>query len=132
MQRSVSRRRRAAGATFASALGLLAYAGGCLIAGAPVASASVTPAPLLGASERGAIPGEYVVVLKEPSQLRAEGLRGQATGLGGRSATERVTLAANRGRRAGAVVTQQYTHALHGYAADAAKTAVDEYLLPRL
>jgi len=89
---------------------MMAVASG-LLTGAPIATAAVTPAPLLGTSALGAIPGEFVVVLKESSGLRA-------TGLGEVSSADLVAKAVARGRKAGAVVTHQYTHALQGYAAD--------------
>jgi subtilisin family serine protease len=97
-------------AATAVAVGLVATG---LLAATPVAAAPVTaePAPLLGASAQGVIPGEYVVVLKEGSGL-------QATGLGEPSPAELVAGAVARGRRAGAVITQQYTRALRGYGAD--------------
>jgi subtilisin family serine protease len=84
---------------------------------APIAAGSATavattagPAPLLGSSAPGVIPGEFVVVLKDHSGLRASGL-GQLT------AAQLVAAAVTRGRKTGAVITQQYTRALRGYGA---------------
>ncbi len=95
----------------------------------------VVLAPLLGASAHGVIPGEYIVVLKDRpglpvrsglpvhsdlqnrSEPRASsGLR--IAGLGEPSSADLVAAAVARGRKAGAVVTQQYTRALRGYGAD--------------
>jgi subtilisin family serine protease len=79
--------------------------------GVPGASASPVPAPLLGTASPGAIPGEYLVVLKQPAGL-------QAAGLGPSSSSRLVADAVARGRSIGAVVTHQYTHALQGYGAE--------------
>ncbi|HST82421.1 MAG TPA: S8 family serine peptidase [Kineosporiaceae bacterium] len=86
--------------------------------GSPAAAASpatgpaaASPAPLFGSSAPGAIGGEFVVVLKDHSGLRAAGLNEP-------SPAEQVAAAVSRGRKAGAVITQQYTRALRGYGAD--------------
>lgn len=78
---------------------------------APASAAPVVPAPLLGTSEQGVIPGEFIVVLKDRPEF------GAAAGLGEPSSSDLVAQAVARGRQTGAVVTQQYTHALRGYGA---------------
>ena len=83
---------------------------GFLVA-APGASASPGLAPLLGIDAPGAIPGQFLVVLKDPTGLRA-------AGLGTPSPSTLVADAVTRGQKAGAVVTHRYTHALQGYGAE--------------
>ena len=107
-----SRRRLTPGrVALGSGIATIATVAAGLLGAVPGATAAGASAPLLGASAVGVIPGEFVVVLKDPSGLRA-------AGLGERSSTALVAAAVARGRRTGAVVTQQYTHALQGYGAD--------------
>jgi subtilisin family serine protease len=77
---------------------------------ASAASPAAEPAPLVGTSSAGAIAGEYLVVLKDASGLRAAGLDGS-------SASTIVADAVSRGTKVGATIQERYTNALQGYAA---------------
>jgi len=87
----------------------------------PIASAlpglrtDPAPAPLIGATNPGAIPGEYLVMLKDQVGLRAAGVDGPS-GPGGGSGADQVAAAVDRGRRVGARVHARYRE-LGGYAA---------------
>jgi subtilisin family serine protease len=107
----------------AAATGLVTGLVAGLVTGVPGAAAAVTPAPLLGTSAPGVIPGQYVVVLKDGPEPPA-GLSA-ASSTSSASSRALVSRAVTRARRSGAVVTQQYTHALRGYGGtlDAAELA---------
>jgi subtilisin family serine protease len=77
--------------------------GGTRLAGAP----DRPPAPLRGSSARS-VTGEYIVVLKDSSAMRAAGLGSPDTV---------VSEASSRSRKLGVAIEHTYSHALLGYSA---------------
>jgi subtilisin family serine protease len=73
-------------------------------------SAAAAPAPLLGTASSSAIPGQYVVVLKDSTALEAAGFTGSTSAV--------VADAVDRGRKLGAQVRFTYASAaVRGYSA---------------
>ncbi len=98
---------------------------GRLVGATPSSSSSV--APLVGAHAAGAIPGRYLVVLKDGTALRAAGvsLPDRTSGIGAASTTS--TFVAQQARRADAAggrVVRQYSHAFSGYSAKLSASAL--------
>jgi aqualysin 1 len=81
------------------------------------AAASSKPAPLIGTSTAGVIPGQYLVMLKDQAGPHPAGLHGAPT-------STMVSAAVRRAKRAGATVQDQYTHAVQGYAAELSPAAL--------
>jgi subtilisin family serine protease len=74
------------------------------------AEALADPAPLVGSSSDAVIADQYIVVLKDEADRKAAGLtRGPSSVL--------VAAAAERGRKLGGTIHDQYSHALEGYSA---------------